>query len=255
MVGRRREVLWLGQRDFRAGERDEERDDDMQTGKRGMSGVVLHHVPFSRSFRVLWLLEELGIERQVVDYDIRDGSMRKGALPGMSPAARVPALEIDGMTLFESGAIVEYLCETRREAELAPMPGDPERAEYLQWVHYAETMGTLVEQLNINRIFLRDPAQASATVIRLTTARLRATLLGMEARLKGDWLLSRFSGADVMMSFNLFAAPYFVKFDEFPKLSAYRDRLASRPAFVSAREADGPQSFYDREFYPLPEAT
>lgn len=217
--------------------------------------ATLHHVPFSRSFRILWLLEELGIETQVVPYDIRDGSLRQSGFPDKSPAARVPALEIDGRTLFESGAIVEYLCETRAEAGLGRAPGDPERAEYLQWIHYSETMAGLVEQLNLNRIFLRDPAMASPVVIKLTTGRLRGTLAGMEARLGVDgWLLSGFSGADIMMGFNLFAAPYFVKLDPFPRLQAYRDRLAARPAYQAARARDGTQTFYDRNFYPLPEA-
>ena len=215
--------------------------------------AILHHVPFSRSFRVLWLLEELGIDCTVVGYDIRDGSLRQGDFPAKSPAARVPALEIDGQVLFESGAIVEYLCETRAAAGLGRAPGHPERAAFLQWVHYAETMAGLVEQLNLNRVFLRDPAQASATVIRLTTARLRGTLAGMEARLTGDWLLSGFSGVDVMMGFNLFAVPYFVRLDPFPAIAAYRDRLSARPGFVRARARDGEQRFYDRDFYPLPE--
>lgn len=213
---------------------------------------VLHHVPFSRSFRVLWLLEELGVASEIVEYSIRDGSLRRG-FDRLSPAARVPALEIDGIVLFESGAIVEYLCETRG---LGRAPGDPERPAFLQWIHYAETMASLIEQLNLNHVFLRDPSQASPVVIKLNTARLRGTLEGMEARMGDhDWLLpGGFSGADAMMGFNLFAAPYYVKLDPFPKLTAYRARIAARPAFKAARARDGVPDFYVKDFYPVPES-
>jgi glutathione S-transferase len=219
-----------------------------------MDAVTLHHVPFSRSFRVLWLLEELGLEAEVVSYAIGDGSMLKGALPGLSPAVRVPALEIDGTALSESGAIVQYLCETRGAA-LDRAPGHAERARYLEWIGFAETMASLIEQLNLNMVFLRPPARPSRVVVKLNVARLKGTLAGMEARMGADWLLpGGFSGADVMMGFNLFAAPYYVEMDGFPKLCAYRERIEARPAYQRARAKDGPQRFYDRAFYPVPEA-
>ncbi|CUH50669.1 glutathione S-transferase family protein [Shimia marina] len=217
--------------------------------------ITLHHVPFSRSFRVLWLLEELGLSAQIVMHSIRAGTMRQPDMRALSPAGRVPALEIDGMCLFESGAIVEYLAETHPEAGLAALPGTPDRARYLQMVHFAETQASLLEQLNMSHVFLRDPAQASPTVIKLTTMRLHATLGALESLL-GDqeFLLAQgFSAADIMMGFNLFAAPYYVDLAEFPKLCAYRDRIAARPAYVAARAKDGEQEFYTQDFYPVPE--
>lgn len=216
--------------------------------------IVLHHVPASRSFRILWLLEEMGLSCEIVAYDIRSGMMRKGALPGKSPAMRVPALEIDGRTLFESGAIIEYLCETR--AGFGRAAGHDERPDFLMWIHYAETMAALIEQLNIHHVFLRDPRDASPVVIKLLTARLAATLRGMEARLgEDDYLLpGGFSGADAMMGFNLFAAPHFVALEDFPKLRAYKARIETRAGFKRARARDGKQDFYDRDFYPVPDA-
>lgn len=215
--------------------------------------ITLHHVPFSRSFRILWLLEELGLDYALKVYSIRDGSLRNPAFLAISPAGRVPALEVDGLTLFESGAIVQFLCE-REQSALAPVPGQAERARYLEALGYAETMASLIEQLNLQHIFLRDPAQASPIVIKLTTARLAATLKGMEGLLADDYLLpSGFSAADTMMGFNLFAAPYFVRLDPYPRLRAYRDRLEARPGFQAARARDGAQDFYSRDFYPVPE--
>lgn len=212
----------------------------------------LHHVPFSRSFRTLWLLEELGIDAEIVTHDIRTGDMRDAGYRAKSPAGRVPALEIDGMTLFESGAICEYLAETR--GDLGRAPGHPERAAYLAAIHYAETMAGLVEQLNLSHIFLRPPAQPSIPVLKITTARLRAVLDGMEAMLEGrDHALDTgFSAADTMMGFNLFAVPYYVKLDPYPAIATYRARLEARPAFSAARAKDGAQTFYTRDFYPIP---
>lgn len=218
--------------------------------------ITLHHVPFSRSFRILWLLEELELGFAIKTYSIRDGSLRDPAFLALSPAGRVPAVEVDGQVLCESGAIVQWLCERHPGAALMPAPGQPGRAAFLEMLGFAETMASLIENLNLQHVFLRDPAEASPVVIKLTTARLAATLAGMEARLGNqDYLLSSgFSGADVMMGFNLFAAPYYVKLAPYPAVSAYRARLEARAAFQTARGRDGVQDFYDKDFYPVPEA-
>ena len=166
----------------------------------------------------------------------------------------MPALEIDGQAIFESGAIVEYLAETRDEAGLARMPGDPERARYLQCIHFAETQASLIENLNLSHVFLRPPAKPSVPVLKITTARLRGTLQALDALLgEREHLLGEFSAADVMLGFNLWAAPRFVPMDGFPRLLAYRARLEARPAFRAAQAKDGDAAFYDRDFYPIPE--
>ena len=83
--------------------------------------IRLHHVPGSRSMRVLWLLEELGLPCELQVWSLTDGGLRSPEFQAMSPAGRVPALQIDGRAIFESGAIVQYL--TEREGRLAPAPG------------------------------------------------------------------------------------------------------------------------------------
>lgn len=217
--------------------------------------IRLHHVPFSRSFRILWLLEELGLDFEIVPYAIRDGSLR-GAFQNLSPAGRVPALEIDGLTLFESGAIVQYLCERHPGSELGRSPGDPQRPRFLEYLHFAETMASAIEQLNLNHIFLRDPSQASRVVIKVNTARLAGTLAALERMLgAGPWLLGgRFSAADTMLGFNIFAAPYYVHLEAYPDLQAYCVRITEREGYQRARARDGEQDFYTKAFYPVPDA-
>lgn len=218
------------------------------------SGVArLHHVPWGRSFRVLWLLQEMGITPEIVRYRIGDKAMREPGLTDHSPAGRIPALEIDGITIFESAAILQYLCETRPDHGFGRAPGDPDRVRYLEAMGFAETMASLIEQLNMNHLFLRPPAKPSPIVVKLNTLRLGACLDALDGMVAGDYLLpSGFSAADAMMGFNLFAAPFYVRMDRWPGLQAYWARLRARPGFQAAAAIEGPQDFYVRDFYEVP---
>lgn len=213
--------------------------------------IRLHHVSFSRSFRILWLLQEMGITPEIAHYKITDGSLRTPEFLAISPAGRVPALEIDGRVLFESGAITEYLCETRPAFGFGRPPGHTERYTYLEWLSFAETMAGRIETLNLSWIFLRDPAMRSDTVCKIEARRLAAALSPVELVLKDqDFLLaSGFSAADTMLGFNLLAAPYYVRLDPFPNIRAYIERMEARPAYQAARALDGPQEFYTQDFY------
>lgn len=218
--------------------------------------ILLHHIPFSRSFRVLWLLEEMGLRAELKHYSITDGSLRAAEFKAISPVGRVPALEIDGITIFESPAIIEYLAETRPEHGLGRMSGDPERVAYLEWLGFGETQASILGSLNMQHLFMGDPTPASPVMMKLEAARLGATLKAMDRVLADrDWLLpSGFSAADTMMGFNLFSAPYYVRLDRFPNVQAYIARIEARPAYQKARELDGQQEFYKQDFYDVPEA-
>ncbi|WP_204114817.1 glutathione S-transferase family protein [Shimia biformata] len=216
--------------------------------------TVLHHIPFSRSFRILWLLQEMGIDCDLKYYSITDGSLRAEDFRAVSPAGRVPALEIDGITIYESPAIVEYLCETRPEKGLGRFAGDAERVAFLEWLGFAETQASILASLNMQHLFMGDPTPASPQVLKLEAARLAATLKAMNRKLEGrDWLLpSGFSAVDCMMGFNLFSAPYYVRLDRFENVVAYRDRIMARAGYQAARAMDGEQQFYAKDFYPVP---
>ena len=215
--------------------------------------IRLHHIAFSRSFRILWLLEEMGLKADLRHYSITDGSLRAAEFKAISPVGRVPALEIDGITIFESNAIVEYLTETRAEHGLGRLAGDAERVSFLEWLGFAETQASILASLNMQHLFMGDPTPASPVVLKLEAARLGATLKALNHALADrDWLLeSGFSAADTMMGFNLFAAPFYVRMERFPNVQAYIERIEARPAYKAARALDGKQEFYKKDFYEV----
>lgn len=214
--------------------------------------IRLHHIPGSRSMRVLWLLEELGLDCELRSWSLTDGSLRSPEFRALSPAGRIPALEIDGQAIFESGAIVQYL--TEREGRLAPKPGEPERIAFLEWVSFAETQANIVQALNIQHIFLRPEAARSIPLMKLDTKRLAMTAQVLEARLaEQDTLLTTgFSAADCMLGFNIEAMFRFIPESHYPRLTAYRDRMKARPAYVEAVKQSGQDTIYLQDFYEIP---
>ncbi len=214
--------------------------------------MILHHVPGSRSMRVLWLIEELGLDCTLRSWSLTDGSLRSAEFRALSPAGRIPALEIDGRAIFESGAILQYL--TEREGRLAPRPGEPERADFLEWVHFAETQANILQALNIHHIFLRPESARSVPLMRLDTRRLAVTVQALDAHLAGrETLLSTFSAADCMLGFNIEALFRFLPAAGYPALAAYRDRMLARPAYRRALARAGGDAIYDRDFYEVPD--
>ena len=216
--------------------------------------IRLHHVAQARSFRILWLLEEIGLTFEVVAHSFFDRSLRSPDYLALSPAGRVPALEVDGRVLFESGAITEWLCETR--GLLGRAPGDPERAEWLEWLHFSETAGQHLAVLTQQHIVLREAWMRSATVMRLEAKRLERVLAVADRAVQGrDWLLpSGFSAVDVTMGYSALVGARFVRLDAMPALAGWLDRLAARPGFQRALARDGAAEIYTQAFYEAPDA-
>ncbi|WBU65326.1 glutathione S-transferase family protein [Paracoccus aerodenitrificans] len=214
--------------------------------------IRLHHIPGSRSDRILWLLEELGLEYELRTWSLTDGSLRTPEFRDLSPAGRIPALEIDGRAIFESGAIVQYL--TEREGRLAPKSGETERADFLEWVSFAETQAYQLQALNIHHVFLRPEAARSVPHMKLDTMRLAVTAKALERHLQDrEYILkSGFSAADCMFGFNLYATFRFLHETDFPNFAAYRDRMMARPGYAAVK-ASGENPLYTRDFYELPD--
>ena len=216
--------------------------------------LVLHHCHESRSMRSLWLLNELGL-----DFDLRvypfGPELRTPEYLAKHPLGRVPCLEHDGRILFETGAITEYLCETcaQEAAHLFRAPGDPERAEWLQWLHFAETVAVHGASLTQQHVVLFEDSMRSPVIMKLERRRLEKALEVLDNHLAGrEYLLKTgFSAVDTNVGYSVHIARFFTPLEAFPNLLAYYERLASRPAFLASL----PQcpSIYHKPFYDLPE--
>lgn len=216
--------------------------------------IVLWHVPLSRSMRVRWLLEEIGCPYELREISFFDKSMRQPPYSDIHPIGRVPALEIDGTVLRESGACIEYLCETRAP-DLGYAAGAKGRADWLNWLHFAETLGQHLANLTQHHIVLREAHMRSPTVMKLEAARLSRALGHVEKAVTDhEWLMDAgFSGVDCAVGYAVYIASRFVRFDERPALTAYLGRCAARPAFAATLPAPGQQAIYDRNFYEIPD--
>lgn len=216
--------------------------------------IRLHHVAQARSFRILWLMEEMALDFEVARRSFFDKSLRAPEYLAISPAGRVPALEIDGRVIHESGAITEYLCATR--GRFGRVPGDADWVDWLQWLHFAETIGQHLANLTQQHIALREDWMRSPTVMRLEAKRLEKALEVVEAGLGAhDWLLpSGFSAVDCAVGYDAMIARRFVAFERLPRVAAWLSRCEARAAHVRAVGRDGPAEIYRRDVYAAPEA-
>lgn len=217
--------------------------------------IRLHHCHETRSMRVLWLLNEIGQPFELLVHPFNK-SLRSEDYLKLSPAGRVPALEIDGMTMFESGAMIQYLCERFSEAGLGRLPGDPERAEWLTWLHFAETVSQHTAALTQQHVALYEDSMRSPIVMKLEAARLKKCYAAIEARLvasgdERDYLLDTgFTAADIAVGQAVFMALHFATLDDFPATAQWYARIAARPGFLASLPGPDDPRLCDRDFYP-----
>ncbi|MCA0214883.1 MAG: glutathione S-transferase [Proteobacteria bacterium] len=221
--------------------------------------ITVHHLNNSRSQRVLWLLEELGVPYEIRRYERdRKTMLAPPELRQVHPLGKSPVITDGAFTLAESGAIIEHLIEQHGSGAnagpvLVPAPGTPERLRYRYWMHYAEgsAMPPLLLKLVFDQIekakmpfFARPIAKAIAakTKAAFILPNIRQHLDYMEAELgKSEWFAGdEFSGADIQMSFPLEAAAARGGLNASrPKLFAFLQRIHARPAYQRALEKGG----------------
>jgi glutathione S-transferase len=198
--------------------------------------IKLYHSPRSRSVRIVWLLEELGLPYELHVVPFVPPLPPAKPFAQRSPFGKVPALEDGDLAMFESGAILEYIIERYGQGRLAPAPGTPLRGVFLQWVHFAEA--TAFPPLgNIAWHAFRQDADSIPDAMADYRRWAEAALDTLERALKGKtYLLGHdFSGADIMMGFTLECAKWFGLLDQrYPSVTAYLERLESRSAFQKA---------------------
>lgn len=203
--------------------------------------IEVHHLNNSRSQRILWLLEELGLEYGVVRYERDPRTMlAPDSLKAVHPLGKAPAVRDGDLLLTESGAIAETLLERHDpDHRLSPRPGAPDRARHLHWLHFAEgtAMGPLVLSLYLGRLGeaagpLRErvAAQAAAQFDQAEQALAEAPHFGGAA----------FSTADVLMSYPVEAGAARLGLGGRPRLADWLGRMRARPAHARALERGGP---------------
>lgn len=214
--------------------------------------ITLHHVPQTRSMRVLWLLLELDVPFEMRTYPF-DKTLRSPEFLSLSPAGRVPALEIEGKRVFESGAIMEYLCERFSPTGLGRPPGNPDRMDWLVWLHFAETLSQHTAALTQQHVALYEDHMRSPIVMKLEAARVEKCYNAIEARLSApdetrDYLLmSGFTAVDIAVGQAVYMARHFVKLDAHPAVADWYARITSRPGFQSALPQD--DGIYTQAYY------
>lgn len=204
--------------------------------------LKLYHAPRTRALRVLWLLEELELPFELVTVPFT--APAREFFSQQTPLGKIPTLEDEGVLMCESGAILQYLLERYGNGRLEPARGDPARAAYLQWLHFAEA--TAYQPLGILVWLTRYRDDATDHIALLDDVRHRAAAgLGFIERAigNGPWLLgATFSAADVMMGFTLMAARLLGVLDErYPGLCDYLERLEARPALQRALARELPE--------------
>ncbi|MBV6321691.1 glutathione S-transferase [Duganella violaceipulchra] len=217
--------------------------------------IVVHHLNNSRSQRVLWLLEELGLEYQIVRYQRDQKTMlAPPELLAIHPLGKSPVISDGDIVVAESGAIVEYLVDTYGNGRLVPPAGTAERRRWTYFLHYAEgsAMTPLLMKLIFDRVetspapfFVKPIARGIAQKVKASyiQPQIEKHLDYLEAELnQTPWFAgAEFSAADIQMSFPLEAAAARGGLDERrPNLMAFLKRIHSRPAFQRALERGGP---------------
>lgn len=200
--------------------------------------MKLYFAPNSRAVRVAWLLEELDIPYETEQFRLGDRAMREPPYLAVHPMGRVPALEDGDVTIFESGAIVQYILARYGDGRLEPAVGSAEFPAYLQWLHYCE--GMIMPPVNtiVVETILLPPERRTELNVKRAMKLLNQMLTAVEARMEGrDYLAGAFSAADIMTGHAVIVSRDLVgaDFSDKPNLSRYADRLLDRPALQKAR--------------------
>lgn len=215
--------------------------------------LTVHHLNNSRSQRVLWLLEELGVPYEVKRYQRQPNMLAPKELRAIHPLGKSPVITDNGNTVAESGAIIEYILKTYGRGRLIPPEDTPERLRYTYWLHYAEgsAMTPLLLKLIFSLLPKRAPflirpivnAVAAKALATLVTPQLKQHMAFWEGELgKSEWFAGNdFTAADIQMSFPLEAASARGGLENgHPKAMAWLAKIHARPAYQRALEVGGP---------------
>ena len=198
--------------------------------------MKIFHAPNTRSVRIVWLCEELDLNYDLQLFKLGDGSMRDPEYLKIHPMARVPSIQDGSVTIFESGAIVEYILAKYGKGRLHPGTNSLHFPSYLQWLHYAE--GMIMPHVNILVVetLLLPEDKRNQTNIDRSTRQLTRMLGAVDMALEGrEYLAGDFSGADIMTGHACTVSVRLgAEISDKPNLDAYIKRLNDRPALKKA---------------------
>ena len=205
--------------------------------------IIVHHLNNSRSQRILWLLEELGLPYEIKRYQ-RDPktNLAPPELKAINPLGKSPVIEDGGLVLIESAAIIDYLIRRHGQGRLQPDPASATYDHYVQWLHFAEGSAMLPLMLNLYVGRLGEAGAPLHPRIESEVANYLGYLndvLAGKAYLLGDEL----SGADIQMSFIGEIARAQGKLQAYPNLAAWVEKVQARPAYRKAVEQGGAYAF------------
>jgi glutathione S-transferase len=218
--------------------------------------ITVHHLNNSRSQRVLWLLEELGVIYEVKRYERDKATMlAPPSLKAIHPLGKSPVITDNGKTIAETGAIIDYLINIYGQGRLIPPAGSDDRLRYTYWMHYAE--GSAMTPLLLKLVFTRLPMNAPGLLrglvknisdkanARLADPQIATHLDYWDSELsKAEWFAgNQFTAADIMMSFPIEAAAARANAKSKPMVKAFLDRIHARPAYLAALKKGGPYDY------------
>ena len=204
--------------------------------------IVVHHLNNSRSQRILWLLEELGVPYDIRRYQRdRQTMLAPPELKAVHPLGKSPVVEVDGQVLVESGAIVEHFADRYAGGRLARAHDSPARFQYIYWLHYAE--GSAVTPM-LFELYLRLLGGGTDQLSGTVNAQIVQQLTYIEGALKqrSYFVGARFTAADIQMTFVLEFAQASGRLSGYPRLQDYLRRMHDRAAYRRSIDKGGEYS-------------
>ncbi len=205
--------------------------------------IKIHHLNNSRSQRILWLMEELDVDYNVIRYERNaETNLAPPELNDVHPLGKSPVIEDGDLKLHESGAITDYIIQKYGNGKLAPEVGSDDHVRYNEWLHYAE--GSLMLPLLL-RLYTSRLGDAAAPLNPRIDSETVNHFSFVNAHMKGrDYFVGdSLTGADIMMSFPLEAASARGGLKMLPDLSAFVERIQKRPAYLKALEKGGDYAY------------
>jgi glutathione S-transferase len=204
--------------------------------------ITIYHLSSSRSERIVWLMEELGLEYKLESFQREPTGAAPPPMKALHALGRAPVIRDGDTLLAESGAIVEYIVHRHGRGRLALRPGDPAYARYLYWLHFAE--GSLMSLMLIALVLSRIPEADPSPVTGRIRERMKQMLSFVDAELaERSWFAGKeFTAADVLMVFPFTTMRRFLDYDLAPyaNILAYLARIEARPAYQKAMSLAGP---------------